>query len=36
LSLTLFEKSPLLQTLTLFDHTSEMVADPNQLFLFAD
>jgi len=36
LSLTLFEKSPLLQILTLFDYTSEMVADPNQLFLFTD
>ncbi len=36
LSLTLFEKSPLLQTLTLFDYTSEMPVDSNQLFLFED
>jgi len=36
LSLTLFEKSPLLQTLTLSDYTSEMPVDSNQLFLFED
>ena len=36
LSLTLFEKSPLLQTLTLFDYTLDMPADSNQLFLFTD
>lgn len=36
LSLTLFEKSPLLQTLTLFDYTSEMPVDSNQMFLFED
>jgi hypothetical protein len=36
LSLTLFEKSPLLQTLTLFDYTSDIIAESNQLFLFTD
>ena len=34
LSLTLFEKVPLLQTLTSTDCDSEKKSDPNQLFLF--
>ena len=36
LSLTLFEKSPLLQTLTRLDYTSETITESNQLFLFPD
>jgi IS4 transposase len=36
LSLTLFEKSPLLQTLTHFDCTSDIISESNQMFLFMD
>jgi hypothetical protein len=36
LSLTLFEKAPLLQTLTSFDYTSDQVDPPNQMNLFMD
>lgn len=36
LSLTLLEKSPLLQTLTHSDYTPETIIDSNQLFLFSD
>jgi len=36
LSVTLFEKAPLLQTLTSFDYTSDQVDHPNQMILFTD
>jgi len=36
LSVTLFEKAPLLHTLTSFDYTSDQVDHPNQMILFTD
>jgi len=34
LSVTLFEKVPILQALKKTDHTFQRVGDPNQLLLF--
>jgi len=36
LSVTLFEKAPLLHILTNFDYTSKQLDHPNQLNLFPD